>query len=101
IITTVLGITFNLIDFNLALDQAIAAPRISQRNNGITEVERGFETTPMGKALIALGHPLAPVAEIGAATGIVLNPDGTLIAAAEPVRRGGGSARVVTPATSS
>jgi gamma-glutamyltranspeptidase/glutathione hydrolase len=38
------------------------------------------------------------VAEIGAATGIVVAPDGSILAAAEPVRRGGGSAMVVQPA---
>ncbi len=44
-----------------------------------------------------MGHILEPVPEIGAATGIVLNPNGTITAAAEPMRRGGGSAMVVSP----
>jgi gamma-glutamyltranspeptidase/glutathione hydrolase len=35
--------------------------------------------------------------EIGAATGIELLGDGGLLAAAEPTRRGGGSAQVVSP----
>ena len=35
--------------------------------------------------------------EIGAATGIEFLGAGRLLAAAEPVRRGGGSAMVVTP----
>ncbi len=96
IITTVLGITFNLIDFKMPLDQAIAALRLSQRNNSVTQVDQGFENTPTARALAALGHQLEPVSEIGAATGVVVNPDGTLMAAAEPERRGGGSAMVVT-----
>ena len=35
--------------------------------------------------------------EIGAATGVEFLPDGRVVAAAEPVRRGGGSAAVVKP----
>jgi gamma-glutamyltranspeptidase / glutathione hydrolase len=95
IITTVLDIAFNIIDFGLPLNEAIAAPRISQRNGGVTEVDSGFENTELGRSLAALGHVFKPVPEIGAATGIVLNPDGTILAAAEPTRRGGGSAMVV------
>ena len=97
IITTVLGIAFNLFDFGLPLDEAIAAPRISQRNGGVTQVDSGWEHSELGAALTALGHSLEPVPEIGAATGIVLSPDGTILAAAEPIRRGGGSAMVVKP----
>jgi len=44
-----------------------------------------------------LGHVLEPVPEIGAATGIILNLDGTTVAVAEPKRRGGGSAMTVMP----
>nr|WP_228035269.1 gamma-glutamyltransferase [Oculatella sp. LEGE 06141] len=95
IITTVLGIAFNVFDFNLPIAEAIAAPRISQRNGGITEVDGGFETSALGRSLTALGHVLRPIDEIGAATGIVLHPDGTMLAAAEPMRRGGGSAMTV------
>lgn len=95
IITTVLGITFNLIDFNMTLDQAIAAPRLSQRNNRVTQVDSGLEKTSIGKELVALGHVLQPTEEIGAATGVVIDPDGQMLGAAEPGRRGGGSAMVV------
>ena len=42
-------------------------------------------------------HVLTLSPEIGAATGIEFLRDGRLLAAAEPVRRGGGSAAVVTP----
>ena len=92
IITTVLGIAVNVIDFGLDLEAAIAAPRLSQRNGGITTVDQGFETTAVGESLLAAGHQLQPIAEIGAATGILVKPDGAIVAVAEPVRRGGGSA---------
>ncbi|MBD2056438.1 hypothetical protein H6F88_10495, partial [Oculatella sp. FACHB-28] len=54
-----------------------------------------FEATELGQALSALGHVLEPVPEIGAATGIVIRPDRTMTAAAEPSRRGGGAAMTV------
>ncbi|MEM7650448.1 MAG: gamma-glutamyltransferase, partial [Cyanobacteria bacterium P01_A01_bin.70] len=92
IITTVLGIAVNVIDFGLDLEAAIAAPRLSQRNSGLTTVDQGFETTTIGEALLATGHQLQPTAEIGAATGILVKPDGAILAVAEPTRRGGGSA---------
>lgn len=92
IITTVLGIAVNVIDFGMDLEAAIAAPRLSQRNSGTTRVDQGFEDTALGQNLSADGHELSPTLEIGAATGIFVNPDGTLMAVAEPVRRGGGSA---------
>lgn len=95
IITTVAGIAVNLIDFGLSLPEAIAAPRISQRNTGQTQVDSQLEQTPLGQGLIGLGHHLTPVAEIGAAVGLAMAPDGALLAAAEPSRRGGGAAMVV------
>ncbi|MBE9113181.1 gamma-glutamyltransferase [Nodosilinea sp. LEGE 07298] len=94
IITTVAGIAINLIDFGLSLPDAIAAPRISQRNTGPTQVDSQLEQTTLGQELVALGHHLAPVPEIGAAVGLVIYPDGSLLAAAEPTRRGGGAAMV-------
>ncbi len=97
IITTVAGIAVNLIDFGLSLPEAIAAPRLSQRNTGLTQVDNQLEQTPLGQGLIKLGHRLTPVAEIGAAVGLVMDADGTLLAVAEPTRRGGGAAMVVTP----
>jgi gamma-glutamyltranspeptidase / glutathione hydrolase len=97
ILTTVLGIEVNLIDFNKSLGKAIAAPRISQRNGGVTQVDSGFETSQIGKELAALGHVLEPVPEIGAATGVIVDVDGSIVAAAEPKRRGGGAAMTVLP----
>lgn len=97
IITTVIGIAVNLIDLGLPLDQAIAAPRISQRNGGVTQVDSGFEQSELGQKLSALGQILEPVPEIGAATGLIIRPDGSILAAAEPTRRGGGAALTVAP----
>ena len=64
------------------------------------QAEQAFIDSPEGQQLKALGHAFAPPAapgEIGAATGIELTGDGGMVAAAEPVRRGGGSAMVVSP----
>ncbi len=97
IITTVVGIAVNLIDFGLPLDQAIAAPRISQRNGGVTQVDSGLEQSELGQKLTALGQILEPVPEIGAATGLMIQPDGRILAVAESKRRGGGAAMVVQP----
>jgi gamma-glutamyltranspeptidase / glutathione hydrolase len=95
IITTVLGIGFNRMDFGMTLAEAIAAPRISQRNGGVTQVDQRLETTDLGQGLMGLGHVLEPVPEIGAATGITIARGGRIIAAAEPVRRGGGWAMAI------
>jgi gamma-glutamyltranspeptidase/glutathione hydrolase len=101
IITTVLQLLVDRIDQRTPLPQAIAAPRATQRNGASTSVEPGFLTSPEGQALAAApyNHSLATIspAEIGAATAIELGPRGRMLAAAEPVRRGGGSAMVVRP----
>jgi gamma-glutamyltranspeptidase/glutathione hydrolase len=97
IITTVLQILVDRLDLRLTLPQAIADPRLSQRNTTTTQVEPAFLATPEAAALTARGHVFSTTAEIGAATGIEFLGGGTLLAAAEPVRRGGGSAMVVTP----
>ncbi len=72
IITTVLGMTVDLVDFQMSLAEAIAAPRLSQRNQGITLVDQNFTETEVGQALLNSGHQLVSTEEIGAATGIVL-----------------------------
>jgi gamma-glutamyltranspeptidase/glutathione hydrolase len=98
IITTVLQLLTDRIDRGLALPDAIAAPRASQRNTPATSAEPAFLALPEVAALLARGHTFTTTPEIGAATGIELGPAGALLAAAEPVRRGGGSAMVVAPA---
>jgi gamma-glutamyltranspeptidase/glutathione hydrolase len=94
IITTVLQTLVNRIDRHMNLEAAIAAPRASERNRATTDAEPAF-IEAYGAALEALGHGFTPVEEIGAATGIEYLPGGLLLAAAEPERRGGGSAGVV------
>jgi gamma-glutamyltranspeptidase/glutathione hydrolase len=110
IITTVLQILVNKIDFGMTLPQAIDAPRASQRNNAVTQAEPAFIAGPQAAGLEQLGQsfaisdtsPLDPSItispDIGAATGLQFLGHGQVLAAAEPARRGGGSAGVVDPA---
>jgi gamma-glutamyltranspeptidase/glutathione hydrolase len=95
IITTVLQILVNRIDLGMALPEALAAPRASQRNIPSIQAEPAFISSPEGVALAALGHTYTPMAEIGAATAIEFRRGGQVLAVAEPVRRGGGAAAVV------
>jgi gamma-glutamyltranspeptidase/glutathione hydrolase len=94
IITTVLQTLVNRVDRNMNLLEAIAAPRASQRNTPTVSAEPAF-IAAYGEPLGELGHEFTPMDEIGAATGIEFLPGGLLLAAAEPERRGGGSAGVV------
>jgi gamma-glutamyltranspeptidase/glutathione hydrolase len=97
IITTVLQILVNRFEREMSLPDAIADPRVSERNSAASEAEVRFISSPVGKALIDAGHQLKAIEELGAATGIDFKRRGRMEAAAEPVRRGGGSAMVVTP----
>jgi gamma-glutamyltranspeptidase/glutathione hydrolase len=109
IITTVLQILVNRLDFGMSLPDALAAPRASQRNGAKTEAEPAFQASPEGQQLASTYgevYSLPAGNEIGAATGIEFldgahahgNHGGpAFLAVAEPVRRGGGSAAVVTP----
>jgi gamma-glutamyltranspeptidase / glutathione hydrolase len=99
IITTVLQILVDRLDLGRSLPEAIAAPRVSQRNGVRSYAEPAFISSPEAAELIArYGHnPFLNAGEIGAATGIDFLGGGRLLAAAEPVRRGAGSAAVVRP----
>jgi gamma-glutamyltranspeptidase/glutathione hydrolase len=97
IITTVLQILVDRIDLGSSLPAAIAAPRASQRNTAQTSAEPAFIASPEAAALRARGHVLTSTPEIGAATGIEFLTGDGVVAAAEPVRRGGGSALVEQP----
>ena len=97
IITTVLQLLVDRLDLGATLPEAIAAPRLTQRNTATTLVEPAFLQTPEADLLRARGHVLAVTSEIGAATGIEFLDDGRVLAAAEPTRRGGGSAMVEQP----
>ncbi|MGX6751850.1 gamma-glutamyltransferase [Streptomyces xantholiticus] len=102
IITTVLQTLVNRLDLGMSLPQAVAAPRISQRNRTTTDAEPAFLSSPERSALEALGHrfvqapqTFTPSPEIGAVAALEFGPHGKVTAAAEPKRRGGGSAMVV------
>jgi gamma-glutamyltranspeptidase/glutathione hydrolase len=97
IITTVAQILFNHLDRGMSLEEAVAAPRATQRNTGSVTAEPAF-IAEQGPGLTPLGHTFTPIDEIGAAAAIELGPDGLLTAVAEPARRGGGSGLVVDPA---
>jgi gamma-glutamyltranspeptidase / glutathione hydrolase len=97
IITTVLQILFDRLDEHTSLPDAIADPRASQRNTTRTSAEPAFIASPLATLLLARGQQFVDGGEIGAATGIEFLADGRVLAAAEPVRRGGGSAMVEFP----
>ncbi|XYI00131.1 gamma-glutamyltransferase [Sorangium sp. So ce1128] len=100
IITTMLQILVGYVDLGLPIDKALAAPRVSQRNSGdgASDAETAFLSTPEAEGLTSLGHVLSDAGtlggEIGAATALRFNGDGTVTAVAEPSRRHGGSAMV-------
>jgi gamma-glutamyltranspeptidase/glutathione hydrolase len=104
IITTVLQTLINRIDLGMSIEDALAAPRASQRNTADVTAEQAFIdkygtalTSRFGHTFAAAGAPGTSASEIGAATAIEFLDDNKVIAAAEPARRGGGSAMVVKP----
>ena len=104
IITTVLQVLIDHVDFGMSLPDAIAAPRASQRNTATTLAEPAFLQRPyadvlhtrFGESFTEATGPVLPLnANIGNATGIQNLGGGRYQAAAEPVRSGGGSALVL------
>jgi gamma-glutamyltranspeptidase / glutathione hydrolase len=103
-ITSVVQTLLYHLDFGMSVPDALAAPRVSQRNGVNTFAEPGFLSSSEATGLRSLGHVvvLTPsqagtTNEIGAMTGIAFLPGGLLQAVAEPIRREGGSAMVVEP----
>ena len=96
IITTALQTIVNHVDLGMSLADALAAPRMSQRNGDTTLVETllDFPGSEQARALEAKGHTWRETDQIGAANGIRFNADGTVTAISEPLRHGGGSAIV-------
>jgi gamma-glutamyltranspeptidase/glutathione hydrolase len=96
----VLQTLVNRIDLGMGLRRAVAAPRATQQNSTDVTAEQHF-VNRYGGPLGALGHtfvvgePGTSEAEIGALTAIEFRGGNRLVAAAEPTRRGGGSALVV------
>jgi gamma-glutamyltranspeptidase / glutathione hydrolase len=97
IITTVLQVLLERLHLGATLPQAIARPRASQRNTASTVAEPAFMSEPEAVALRGRGHTFTSTPEIGAVTGIEFLGEGRVLAAAEPMRRGGGSAIVEGP----
>ncbi len=101
IITTVLQVLVNRLDRGMTIQEALAAPRASQRNTPTVTAEPAFidlydaVLTPYGHDLVPAGDAFTSAAEIGALTAIEFGPRRRLTVVAEPERRGGGSARVV------
>ena len=91
----------------MTLDEAVAAPRASQRNGSATQVEPAFLALPTTAGLQALGHyfavtstsPLDPTImiapDIGATSALEFLAGGEILAVGEPTRRGGTAAAVV------
>lgn len=95
IITTVLQTVVNYVDLGMPMDQAVDAPRLSQRNAPETSVEPGFGGSAQARALEGFGQRWeAAPEEIGAANALVFNPDGTVTAVSEGKRHGVGTALV-------
>jgi gamma-glutamyltranspeptidase / glutathione hydrolase len=98
IIGTVAQVLFDRIDMGRTLPEAIAAPRAVQRNTATSTAEQAFIESPEGQTLASrYRHGFSRTSEIGAVTGLEFRPGSRVLAAAEPVRRGGGSAAVVRP----
>nr|WP_245572607.1 gamma-glutamyltransferase [Actinokineospora enzanensis] len=95
IITTVLQILINRIDFKQSLPDALAAPRASQRNTPTVTAEPAFITANPG--LAGYGHTFTPQDEIGVAAALEFLDHGQILAVGERTRRTGTSAGVVHP----
>jgi gamma-glutamyltranspeptidase/glutathione hydrolase len=105
---TVLQTLVNRLDFKDPIEHAIEQPRVVERNTARGQAERAFIESQEGRDLVGVyGHTpfqtpddtttIGATPEIGATTAIELRGKHKMIAAAEPNRRGGGSAEVVTP----
>ncbi|WP_426196837.1 gamma-glutamyltransferase [Massilia sp. DWR3-1-1] len=95
IITTVLQTIVNHVDLGMPMNEAIDAPRISERNGAASSVEPGFAASAQGQALARMGHRWdAEAEEIGAANALVFHADGSVTAVSESRRHGGGAALV-------
>jgi gamma-glutamyltranspeptidase / glutathione hydrolase len=106
IITTILQIILNHVDFGMSLPAALAAPRVSQSNSATSLAEPAFYrsalrrklTREFGEQFTVATGPILPLDHYpGDATALQILSDGRFEAVAEPVRLGGGSALVVSP----
>ena len=110
IITTVVQTLINHVDFGMSMPAALAAPRVSQRNQATSLAEPAFYNSPIASELeqrygekftLTTGPILPPYQYGGFATALQVLNDGRLEAVAEPVRLFGGSALTVDPSVRS
>jgi len=106
IITTILQIIMNHVDFGMSLPAALAAPRVSQTNSATSLAEPAFYdsalarqlTSQFGEKFTLATGPILPLDNYpGDATAVAILGHGLVESIAEPVRLGGGSALVVHP----
>ncbi|MGH3205827.1 MAG: gamma-glutamyltransferase, partial [Streptosporangiaceae bacterium] len=106
IITTILQIIMNHVDFGMLLPAALAAPRVSQTNSATSLAEPAFYnsalagqlTSQFGEKFTLATGPILPLDNYpGDATALQILGHGLVESIAEPVRLGGGSALVVHP----
>ena len=106
IITTILQIILNHVDFGMSMPAALAAPRVSQTNSATSLAEPAFYDSPLrtrltsqfGEQFTVATGPILPLDHYpGDATALAILGRGRSEAIAEPVRLGGGSALVVDP----
>jgi gamma-glutamyltranspeptidase / glutathione hydrolase len=106
IITTILQIIVNHVDFGMSLPAALAAPRVSQTNSATSLAEPDFYhsalarqlTSQFGEKFTLATGPILPLDNYpGDATAVQILGHGVAESIAEPVRLGGGSALVVHP----
>jgi gamma-glutamyltranspeptidase/glutathione hydrolase len=88
IITEVLQVVMNVIDFHMPIDQAVAAPRLhNQWQPDQTFVEPGFAPDVLA-ALKARGHNIVATPPYGSTNSIEVMTDGHVLGAADPRTRG-------------
>lgn len=94
IINTVLGLTLNLIDFGMPIDEAVEAPRFHhQWLPDRIRIERDGAEPETVARLEAMGHSVQVVGRQGAAHAIMVDPrTGELIGAPDPRDRDAGAA---------
>jgi gamma-glutamyltranspeptidase/glutathione hydrolase len=88
IITAVLETLMNLVDFGMAPDQAVAAPRFHQQYLPDAVFYEGLPPATLG-ALAAMGYSLKEQAPWGAVELIAIGPDGGLVGVNDPRRPAG------------
>jgi gamma-glutamyltranspeptidase/glutathione hydrolase len=88
IITAVLQVIMNVIDFHMPVGQAVAAPRLhNQWQPDQTFVEPGFAPDVLD-ALRARGHNIVATQHFGSTNSIEVMTDGHVVGAADPRTRG-------------